>query len=131
MPKFERTFIKATNRVFTYIRIFQQDGRSQVVVKGTLLLIGVAVNYHILKYDVGITVFTPEFLVLLMLWAVFAGVVLVDELQRAKEKTTSKKVDGLEIKIDATNSKIGILVTNINTLINEIRQDRNERNNKQ
>lgn len=128
MPNLEKNFIKAVDRFFGIISAFQRDRRSTVVIKGILVIMGAILNFHILKYDVGESVFTPEFMALIVLWVIIAGIIFIDELQRAKEKTASDKIGDLEIKVDATNTNIEALITNINILITEIRRDRDERN---
>ena len=127
MVKFERSFIRIMSRFSLFLLSIQKDRRSQVVTKGLVIIMGASINLHITRKDLGEGFFTPEFLLVLMLWVIIALIVFVDELQRAKEKTTSEKVDALGIKVDGTNTRLDTLITNINTLVDEIRQERNER----
>lgn len=125
-------FEESINRFMSRFNLFiQKDRRFRVILKGFFIIVGISVNLYVMRYEFGEVLFTDQrFLLILMTWGLFGLIIFFDELQRAKEKTTSGKVDALEIKVDGTNTKLDTLIANIDTLINEIRQERNERKDK-
>ncbi len=112
--KFENMGRSGVERMDLFIR---KDRRSSVLIKVIFGLIGVSVTLWVNEYEFGEEIFqSPELILLLALWFGYGIIVLFDELKHAKEETTNEKIDKLSDKIGE--------------LIDEIRQERNDRNNK-
>ena len=109
-----RSFERAVIRFIKWLGLFiREDRRAKVMLRAIAKFIAVIVTIFVLRHEFPELFGDMGFILLLAVWAGYGLLILIEDLQEAKEKTTSEKISE---KIDE--------------LISEIRQDRNERNSK-
>ncbi len=78
-----------------------------VIFKAFFGIILASVTLYLVWYEFEEEIFRdPNFLLLLMIWALYGFVFFLDGLAQASKKTTGDKVDDLIIKVDSLMTKL-------------------------